>query len=119
MDALQEFSTLVRAPEGRFDLFRGALLIAASEYPGLSLAEWEGLRDSWRAEAAAQAPTGTAVRERLAAFHDYFFDTLAFHGNEENYSDPRNSFLNDVMERRTGLPITLSLLYTDIARSAA
>jgi regulator of sirC expression with transglutaminase-like and TPR domain len=118
MDTLQHFGEAVRAPGERFNLFRAALLIAASEYPGLDLDQWEGLRDAWRREAGQGTPSSGSVLERLAAFHDYFFGSLAFHGNEEDYGDPKNSFLNDVMERRRGLPITLSLLYTELAPGA-
>lgn len=118
MDALQQFAEAVRAPGERFSLFRAALLIAASEYPELDLARWEGLRDAWRAEAGQRSAREKAVMGRLAAFHDYFFGSLGFHGNEEDYGDPANSFVNDVMERRTGLPITLSLVYTEVAAGA-
>jgi len=52
------------------------------------------------------------------ALNDYLFGELRFVGNELHYEDPRNSFLNQVLERRTGIPITLSLLYMEVARRA-
>jgi regulator of sirC expression with transglutaminase-like and TPR domain len=119
MDALQQFTEVVRAPGDRFSLFRAALLIAASEYPDLDMQRWTALRDEWRQEAGRRIDAGGPLSARISAFHEYFFDTLGFRGNEEDYGDPRNSFLNDVMERRTGLPITLSLLYAELASGAA
>ena len=55
---------------------------------------------------------------RVMALNDYLFGELRFVGNELHYEDPRNSFLNEVLDRRTGIPITLALLYMEIARRA-
>jgi regulator of sirC expression with transglutaminase-like and TPR domain len=52
----------------------------------------------------------------VAQINAYLFDEQGFHGNQEDYYDPRNSFLNDVLDRKTGLPITLSVLYIEIGR---
>ena len=54
----------------------------------------------------------------MKALNTYLFDELGFVGNEADYSDPRNSFLNEVIDRRTGIPITLSLVYMEVARRA-
>ena len=55
---------------------------------------------------------------RVMALNDYLFGELRFVGNEVHYEDPRNSFLNEVLDRRTGIPITLALLYMEVARRA-
>ena len=55
---------------------------------------------------------------KVIALNDYLFDELRFVGNEADYEDPRNSFLNEVLDRRTGIPITLALLYMEVARRA-
>ena len=52
------------------------------------------------------------------ALNEYLFGELRFVGNEVHYEDPRNSFLNEVLERRTGIPITLALVYMEVARRA-
>jgi regulator of sirC expression with transglutaminase-like and TPR domain len=52
------------------------------------------------------------------ALNDYLFGELRFTGNERQYEDPRNSFLNQVLERRTGIPVTLALVYLEVARRA-
>ena len=55
---------------------------------------------------------------RVMALNDYLFGELRFVGNDQNYEDPRNSFLNEVIDRRTGIPITLALVYIEVARRA-
>ena len=54
----------------------------------------------------------------MAALNQYLFEDEGFVGNRERYDDPRNSYLNEVLDRRTGIPITLALLYMEIARRA-
>jgi regulator of sirC expression with transglutaminase-like and TPR domain len=61
-------------------------------------------------------PPGLASNEVIAAMSRHLFEDLGFCGNAGEYFDPRNSFLNDVIERRTGIPITLSIVYLEVAR---
>src|SRR5262245_37988397 len=60
----------------------------------------------------------TSTLSGVAALNDYLFDELQFVGNRDNYEDPRNSCLNEVLDRRTGIPITLSVVYMEVARRA-
>ncbi len=98
------------------DVLDGALEIARVEYPDLDVARCRGLVDEFAREARARM--GPAGRRGVERFNAYFFDELGFHGNAENYYDPRNSYLNDVIERRTGIPITLAALYCEVGRRA-
>lgn len=109
--------------EGRSaNLLAAAFEIAADEYPHLS-AEGGMSRftrlvkgfELFRSIHLSEPAKPTAV---LAALNDYFFNDLGFRGSLEDYYDPRNSYLNDVVERRVGIPITLSLLYMQLAASA-
>lgn len=111
------------------DLAVAALLIARVEYPALEAGRYLAQLDILGSEArrrlsAAVPPSGTphdVDADRYAqviALNTYLFDELGFAGNETDYGDPRNSFLNEVIDRRTGIPITLSLLYMEIARRA-
>src|SRR3989442_1421316 len=107
-----EFAALVAAGE-RADLGRAPLSIARIAYPTLEppphLAALDALARGARARVvAARAPERAAVE--LAG---YLFGECGFRGNQEDYYDPRNSFLNDVLERRTGLPITLALVFME------
>ncbi len=98
------------------DLIEGALLIAQGEYPGLDRAACRRQLDELGREARA-ACVG-ATEERLAELSRLFSGRWGFRGNREDYYDPRNSFLNDVLERRTGIPITLSLVYIAAGQQA-
>jgi regulator of sirC expression with transglutaminase-like and TPR domain len=112
------------------DLAVAALMIARVEYPKLDagpyLDELDAIgREAKRRVADARVsaadvpmhvdPEGYA---RVMALNDYLFGELRFVGNDRNYEDPRNSFLNEVLERRTGIPITLALIYIEVARRA-
>jgi regulator of sirC expression with transglutaminase-like and TPR domain len=115
MDAgLRELSDLVQTPEPALDLARGALLIARVEHGGLDssreLARLDGLA---RRSGAGALGEPRARLERLRAF---LFEEERFRGDAENYYDPRNSCLNDVLDRKLGIPITLSVLMMEVGR---
>ena len=101
------------------DLIPSALTIARVEYPGLDAAPYAQRIDRMGAEARARIAR-FAGRPTLAvgALNEYLFDELGFRGNRERYDDPRNSFLNEVLDRRTGIPITLAVVYLEVARRA-
>jgi regulator of sirC expression with transglutaminase-like and TPR domain len=103
------------------DLPVAALLVARIEHHGLdpapSLAELERLGTLAAASLRRLGPDASA-RERIEALNALLFEREGFSGNERFYEDPRNSYLNDVLERRTGLPIALSVVYLDVARRA-
>jgi len=102
------------------ELAPAALAIARVEYPSLETTPYLDLLDrmgddaSGRIGSAAQAPFEVRVR----AFNEFFYDELGFCGNRERYDDPRNSFLNEVLNRRTGIPISLAVVYLEVARRA-
>lgn len=112
------------------DLAIAALMIARLEYPKLDAGPYLDQLDEFgreatrRVEAAVLVPTDAPPRvdpdryARVLALNDYLFRELRFVGNVGQYEDPRNSFLNEVLDRRTGIPITLALLYMEVARRA-
>jgi regulator of sirC expression with transglutaminase-like and TPR domain len=118
LDPRQSFEAIARGPDAGIDLARAALLVAAEEYPGLDL---DGYLD--RLDALARQVQGRLAgrgdAERVALLNEFLFREQGFVGNTECYDDPRNSFLNDVLDRRRGIPITLSLVYTEVARRAS
>lgn len=101
MDVTTRFTELIGEPEGRLALDEGALLIAAHAYPGLDVAA-ELARLDDLAERCPATEVGSLVR--------WLFVDQAFSGNVRAYHDPRNSYLNDVVARRTGIPISLAVL---------
>ena len=101
------------------ELVPAALAIARVDYPTLDVTPYLQEMDRMGADARARI-AGFADRPALAvrALNEYLFDELGFRGNRERYDDPRNSFLNEVIDRRTGIPITLAVIYVEVARRA-
>jgi regulator of sirC expression with transglutaminase-like and TPR domain len=110
------FARLVSRPEPAIDLAEAALLIAKEEYPDLEVAHYLSQLDAMAAEVRARAGSVADAHQLIASLGDYLFKEQGFHGNTDDYYDPRNSFLNDVLDRRTGIPITLSTVYMEVAR---
>lgn len=127
MNLCDAFSRAALSPDP--DLAVAALLIARVEYPALDTGRYVAQLDflgveAGRRLAVAPQPDDTPPDvdpgryAQVVALNTYLFDELGFAGNEADYGDPRNSFLNEVIDRRTGIPITLSLVYMEIARRA-
>ena len=105
-------------------------MIARIEYPRLDASPYLDQLDAIGREAkrrvaeASMNPVDAPARvdpdayARVMALNDYLFGELRFIGNDVQYEDPRNSFLNEVLDRRTGIPITLALIYMEVARRA-
>ena len=106
------------------DLAEAALLVARIEYPDLdpepSLARLDAMGDAARQaiEKHAEGSDDRSPASCVRALNQYLFDEVGFEGNRRRYEDPRNSCLNEVLERRTGIPITLSVVYMEVARRA-
>jgi regulator of sirC expression with transglutaminase-like and TPR domain len=124
---VQRFAQAASSPDP--DLAGAALMIARIEYPRLDadryLAQLDRIGDEAGQRLAAALPPDDTPLDvdadryaKVVALNTYLFGDLRFAGNETDYEDPRNSFLNDVLDRRTGIPITLSLLYMEVARRA-
>jgi regulator of sirC expression with transglutaminase-like and TPR domain len=107
------FSHLVTRPESDLDLARTALLIAEPEYPGLDVAGYVEELDRL-GTITAQRVRAAQGRSPIATVIQYLYEELGFHGNTLDYYDPKNSFLNEVLDRRTGIPISLALVLTEI-----
>jgi regulator of sirC expression with transglutaminase-like and TPR domain len=100
------------------DLAVAALAIAADEYPELDESAVGGQLDGLAAEVAAISPPSSPLEVQLAALTDVLGSGHRFRGNAHAYGDPRNSFLNEVLSRKVGIPITLSLVYQEVAKRA-
>jgi len=98
------------------DLVRAALTIARTEYPELDIESYVSRVDELaRLAEASISDVGDAV-QTIAALNHTLFDEAGLRGNREEYYDPRNSFLNDVLDRGLGIPITLALIYMEVGR---
>lgn len=111
---LERFTEVVGCDD--FPLDHAALLIGAWDYPERDLGSYRNQIDEiarFVEPAVARASGGIG---RARAISDHLFDQLGFHGNTGDYYDPRNSFLCDVLDRRCGIPISLSVLYLEVSR---
>jgi regulator of sirC expression with transglutaminase-like and TPR domain len=97
-------------------LARGALLIAKEEYPNLDIENYIDRLALLAREADPVVRAGEDTVERVQLLSHFLFAQKGFEGNREDLSDPRNSFLNDVLDRGLGLPITLSVVYLEVGR---
>lgn len=98
------------------DLAEGALWIAAEEYPALDVADYLEFVDEIAASTAARLAAAADPETARAALCAEIFGRRGFDGDREDYYDPRNSYLNDVIDRRRGIPITLAIVYLAAAR---
>lgn len=113
------FATYVTQPDANIDLATAALLIAAEVYPALDVPKYLQWLDVQGERARERLEPSSRPSLIISELNHLAFDELGLHANAEEYYDPRNSYLNEVIERRTGIPITLSLVYMEIARRAA
>jgi regulator of sirC expression with transglutaminase-like and TPR domain len=104
------------------DLAAPAFLIARVEYPRLDpepyLDRLEAMGDEASVRIASDPGHDAPLEARIDGLNRYLFRELTFKGNRDQYEDPRNSCLNDVLDRRTGIPISLCLVYIEVARRA-
>ncbi|HEX8283082.1 MAG TPA: transglutaminase-like domain-containing protein [Pyrinomonadaceae bacterium] len=113
----RRFAAEVARPESEIDLGRAALLLGAEEEPRRAAVERSLARLDEMGEAVRARAVGRGV-SLIDALSRYLFDELGFVGNEADYYDPRNSMLHHVLERHTGIPITLSVVYMEVGRRA-
>ena len=114
VSALEQFALAAGSDE--INLAQMALLIASAEYPDLDTREELRALDSLAAGASRRLGKEADPLARANALSEYLFDEVGFRGNREDYYDPRNSFLNEVLGRRLGIPITLSLVYIEVGK---
>jgi regulator of sirC expression with transglutaminase-like and TPR domain len=104
------------APGG--DLAASVLTIARIEYPCLEPEPYLRIIETMGAEASARIDSVESAQDAVRILNEYLYDEMGFRGNREHYDDPRNSFLNEVLDRRTGIPISLAIVYLEVARRA-
>ncbi|NJL11011.1 MAG: tetratricopeptide repeat protein [Calothrix sp. SM1_7_51] len=114
--ARQYFHLEIQQPDESIDLVKAALYISQEEYPDLCVEDYIDKLEDMASEVERWLPSSRYPLRIIQAINEYLYEELGFTGNTENYHDERNSFLNDVLERRKGIPITLSLVYLEIAR---
>lgn len=127
-ELVRTFLAAANSPDS--DLAEAALVMARLAYPNLDASAYVARLDALGREARERVSAATttdleipphvdpAVFTRITALNAFLFEDERFVGNDSQYDDPRNSFLNEVLDRRTGIPITLALVYIEVARRA-
>ena len=116
MGTLERFAALISREDAGIELARACLQIAEDAYPGLDVDGYVGEIERFARRLRARLAPHASAEDRVIALNEFLFDDLGFRGNADDYYDPRNSYLNEVLDRRTGIPITLSVLYMEIGR---
>jgi regulator of sirC expression with transglutaminase-like and TPR domain len=111
---LEHFAELVSREQ--FNLAEASLLLAQDAYPDINVQGYLGRLDDIATAIKKRLASDAFAEQKVLALNYYLFNELRYSGNVDDYYDPRNSYLNEVMERRTGVPITLSILYLEIGR---
>jgi regulator of sirC expression with transglutaminase-like and TPR domain len=115
---IEEFAALV-APEiadEKIDLLRAALTFARPEYPGLDQSRYLGLIDEYAERVRSRRGESEDPAHSIASINVVLFQQEGFAGNQSEFYDPRNSYLNDVLDRKLGIPISLSVIYMEVAQ---
>ena len=116
MAATDRFADLLADERDRYSLAEACLLVAADAYRDLDVNRYLGEIERMAARLRGRLPPGADAEEKVIALNQFLFDDLGFSGNADDYYDPRNSYLNEVIERRRGIPLSLSILYMEVGR---
>ena len=115
-EARRRFATYIARPPEDFRLAEGALLIALEAYPDLDVDAYLRRLDGMAETISAHLGLELEPRRIVSHINACLFKEQGFRGNRRDYYDTRNSFLNEVLDRKVGIPITLSIIYLDIGR---
>ena len=110
------FAQTIQKPEEDIQLDRAALYLAGEEYPEIDVPSHLAELDSFASQISLRVSPEASPAELARAIAEYLFNEVGFHGNYGEYYDADNSFLNRVLETRTGIPITLSLIFLEVGR---
>lgn len=115
-NARSRFAELLSLDDEQINLAEATLLIAAEEYTSLNIERYLEKLDHFGDLARERAEGARDANDLISAVNSTLFGELGFHGNRDSYYDPRNSFFNQVIDRRTGIPITLTVVYMEVAQ---
>ena len=112
----RRFQQIVCGPDEAINLAEAALLVAAEEYRDLDIAAYLARLDDMAATLKRRLRPDISPADTIVALNRFLFDEHGFTGNAADYYDPRNSYLNEVLDRKRGIPLTLALVYIEIGR---
>ena len=111
-----QFEKFLRQPDENINLAEAALMVARMEYPDLNVSDYMEKIHALADKIRDRLPENPNAGDTLTQLNKMLFDELGYEGNSEHYYDPKNSFLNDVLERKLGIPISLSILYIELGK---
>src|SRR6185295_1838165 len=111
-----DFESLARLPDDKIGLAEAALSFALKHYPQLEQERYLTALDELGRAASAELAGERGGAAKLERFISFLHEDQGFQGNAEHYYDPRNSYLNEVLDRRLGIPITLAVIWIEVAR---
>jgi len=111
---LEHFAEIVSRDQ--FDLAEASFMLAQDIYPGIDIAAYLGRLDDIAVAIRKRIAGDAFAEQKVIALNYYLFNEMRFSGNVDDYYDPRNSYLNEVIERRIGIPISLSILYLEVGK---
>lgn len=114
--ARQRFTALAQLPEPHIDLVEASLIVALEDNPALDISHYLDQVAHW-SDAVRERLVGSRDVERIVeSINRLLFDEEGFHGEDDDYYDPKSALLNETLDRHAGLPIALSILYIEISR---
>jgi len=116
LSSAERFKQLVAGPDEEIRLAEAALLIASDEYRNLDVAAYLARLDAMAASFKRRLWPDISPADVIVRLNRFLFDEHGFTGNADDYYDPRNSFLNEVLDRKLGIPLTLGLIYIEIGQ---
>ena len=114
--SLDRLQVMLAGSEDDFSLAEAALLVAKDEYPALDIDTYLRRLDELADNIKRRLGSDAGYENSILALNQFLFDDYGLSGNVGDYYDPRNSFLNDVLDRKLGIPITLSIVYIEVGR---
>ena len=113
---LPDWNSLAALGDDELPLLGTALLIARDEYPDLDAASYSAQVDTYASALRPQLERDIDLPARLTAINKYLFEEVGYAGNNAQYDDPRNSYMNDVVDRKLGIPISLAVIQIEVTR---
>jgi len=112
----ERFGRVISVPDEKINLAEAALLIAAEEYRGLDVDAYLARFDAMAATLKGRLRADISPADTIIALNRFLYDEIGFTASAADYYDPRNSFLNEVLDRKRGIPISLAVVYLEVGR---
>jgi regulator of sirC expression with transglutaminase-like and TPR domain len=114
--ARRRFRELLQQPDAAISVCEASLVIAQESYPRIDVNAYLSQLDQWSDHIRSRVGRSANAEVLIEEINRLLYDVEGFHGESDDYYDPRNALLNEVLDRHAGLPLTLSIVYLDLAR---